>query len=282
MPRGKKFTAEQIIGKLRAAEVGLAQGKTVPEVVRKRGVTEQTYYRWRREYGGLHTDQAKRLKDLEKENARLKRLLADAELDKAILREGASGCRRLVGEPQAGGADLATGGPESACETAEAAKALAWRRVVHPAQTDASESRLELRLRHGPDGGWPGVSDADDRGRVHVGVSRDRHGRTATWRASTENGETSCWTAKSSTPSWKRRCSSVAGGRPTTPSARTARWDTAPRLRRRVAPVRLVRLRLTKRTGAIPWQVYPGDGRWFHSWGQIGSRFPPARRARLE
>jgi putative transposase len=93
-PRGKKFTAEQIIGKLREAEVGLAQGKTVPEVVRKLGVTEQTYYRWKREYGGLRTDQAKRLKDLEKENARLKRLLADAELDKAILREAASGCRR--------------------------------------------------------------------------------------------------------------------------------------------------------------------------------------------
>jgi transposase-like protein len=94
MARGKKFTAEQIIGKLHEAEVGLAQGKTVPEVVRKLGVTEQTYYRWKREYGGLRTDQAKRLKDLEKENARLKRLLADAELDKAILREAASGCRR--------------------------------------------------------------------------------------------------------------------------------------------------------------------------------------------
>jgi transposase-like protein len=94
MPRGTKFTAEQIIGKLREAEVGLAQGKTVPEVVRKLGVTEQTYERWKREYGGLRTDQAKRLKDLEKENARLKRLLADAERHKAILREAASGCRR--------------------------------------------------------------------------------------------------------------------------------------------------------------------------------------------
>jgi len=63
----------------------------VPEVVRKLGVTEQTYYRWKREYGGLRTDQAKRLKDLEKENGRLKRLLADAELDKAILRHSPSG-----------------------------------------------------------------------------------------------------------------------------------------------------------------------------------------------
>jgi len=59
MPRGKKFTAEQIIGKLREAEVELARGKTVPEVVRKLGVTEQTYYRWKREYGGLRTDQPK-------------------------------------------------------------------------------------------------------------------------------------------------------------------------------------------------------------------------------
>jgi transposase-like protein len=91
MRRGKKFTAEQIIGKLREVEVGLAQRKTVPEVVRKLGVTEQTYYRWKREYGGLRMNQAKRLKDLEKENTRLKRFLADAELDKAILREAASG-----------------------------------------------------------------------------------------------------------------------------------------------------------------------------------------------
>jgi len=94
MPRGKKHTAEQIIGQLREAEVELARGKTVAEVVRKLGVTEQTYYRWKCEYGGLRMDQAKRLKDLEKENGRLKRLLADAELDKAILREAASGCRR--------------------------------------------------------------------------------------------------------------------------------------------------------------------------------------------
>ena len=74
MPRGKKFAAEQIIGKFREAEVGLAQGKTVPEVVRKLGVTEQTYYRWKRKYSGLRTDQAKRLKDAGKENARLKQL----------------------------------------------------------------------------------------------------------------------------------------------------------------------------------------------------------------
>jgi putative transposase len=90
MPR-KRFGAEQIIPKLREAEVDLAKGQTVVQVCKKIGVTEQTYYRWRKEYGGLRMDQAKRLKDLEKENSRLKSLLADAELDKAILREAASG-----------------------------------------------------------------------------------------------------------------------------------------------------------------------------------------------
>ena len=90
MPR-KRHTTEQIIGKLREAEVGLAQGKSIAEVCKRLEITEQTYYRWRKEYGGVRTDQAKRLKELEKENARLKRLLADAELDKAILREAASG-----------------------------------------------------------------------------------------------------------------------------------------------------------------------------------------------
>jgi putative transposase len=69
----------------------VAQGKTVAQAAKQIGTTEQTYYRWRKEYGGLKTDQAKRLKELERENARLKRLLADAELDKAILKEAASG-----------------------------------------------------------------------------------------------------------------------------------------------------------------------------------------------
>ena len=90
MPR-KRFKAEQIIQNLREAEVLLAQGQTIAQICKKIGITDQTYYRWRKEYGGIRTDQAKRLKDLEKENARLKRLLADAELDKAILREAASG-----------------------------------------------------------------------------------------------------------------------------------------------------------------------------------------------
>jgi len=87
----KRATPEQIIAKLREAEVLIAQGKTVAQAAEQIGATEQTYYRWRREYGGLKTDQAKRLKELERENARLKRLLADAELDKAILKEAAAG-----------------------------------------------------------------------------------------------------------------------------------------------------------------------------------------------
>lgn len=90
MPR-KQHTTEQIIGKLREAEVELAQGKTVALACKKLGVTEQTYYRWRKEYGGLRLDQAKHLRDLEKENARLKTLVADMALDNAILREAASG-----------------------------------------------------------------------------------------------------------------------------------------------------------------------------------------------
>jgi len=91
MPQAKKHRAEEIIPKLRAAELEVAKDRTAAEAAKKIGVTEQTYYRWRKEYGGLRTDQAKRLKELEKENARLKRLLADAELDKAILKEAASG-----------------------------------------------------------------------------------------------------------------------------------------------------------------------------------------------
>ena len=87
----KRHTAEQIIRKLREAEVELAKGQTTVEVVRKLGITEQTYYRWRKEFGGLRMDQAKRLKELEKENSRLKKLLAEQALDNAILKEVRSG-----------------------------------------------------------------------------------------------------------------------------------------------------------------------------------------------
>ena len=87
----KRHTAEEIILKLREAEIASSQGKSVQEVCRQLGITEQTYYRWRKEYGGLKVDQAKRLKKLERENSRLKRLLADAHLDNAILKEVAEG-----------------------------------------------------------------------------------------------------------------------------------------------------------------------------------------------
>jgi len=87
----RTFSAEQIIGKLREAEVLLSQGDSVGEASRKIGVTEQTYYRWRKEYGGMRVEQARRLKELEKENARLKRLVADISLDNAILKEAAKG-----------------------------------------------------------------------------------------------------------------------------------------------------------------------------------------------
>jgi putative transposase len=83
----KRFTPEQIITMLREAEVLLNQSNPVAEVCRKLGVSEQTYYRWRKEYDGMRVDQAKRLKELEQENARLKKLVADLSLDNAILKE---------------------------------------------------------------------------------------------------------------------------------------------------------------------------------------------------
>jgi transposase-like protein len=86
-----RFTPEQIIGKLREAEVVLGQGTSIGEAIRKLGVSEQTYYRWRKEYGGMRVDQAKRLKELEAENSRLKKLVADLSLDNAILKESLRG-----------------------------------------------------------------------------------------------------------------------------------------------------------------------------------------------
>jgi len=87
----KGHRIETIIGKLREIEVLISEGRRVPEACRKAGISEQTYYRWRKEYGGLRLDQAKRLKELAKENGRLKTLVADLSLDNAILREVASG-----------------------------------------------------------------------------------------------------------------------------------------------------------------------------------------------
>ena len=90
MPR-KRYAPEQIISKLREAEVLLSQGQTVTQASKQLSVSEQTYYRWRKEYGGMRTSQVRRLKDLEKENVRLKKLVADLALDNAILKEASLG-----------------------------------------------------------------------------------------------------------------------------------------------------------------------------------------------
>ena len=90
MPK-KRFSAEQIVILLRQIEVLISQGKSAPIACRDAGISQQSYYRWRKEYGGLELDQARRLKDLEKENARLKRLVADLSLDKQVFKDIASG-----------------------------------------------------------------------------------------------------------------------------------------------------------------------------------------------
>ena len=90
MPR-KRYTPEQIINSLREAEVLMSQGSTAAQAARHLGITEQTYYRWRKEYGGMRINQAKRLKELEKENGRRKKLVADQALDTAILKDVAQG-----------------------------------------------------------------------------------------------------------------------------------------------------------------------------------------------
>ena len=87
----KSYTPEQIINKLREAEVLLSQGATIAVITRKIGVSDYTYYRWRKEYGGMRVDQAHHLKELEQENSRLKRLVADLSLDNVILKEAARG-----------------------------------------------------------------------------------------------------------------------------------------------------------------------------------------------
>jgi putative transposase len=90
MPK-KRPTPEQIVMLLRQIEVGTSQGKSVAIVCREAGISHQSYYRWRKEYGGLDLDQARRMKDLEKENSRLKRLVADLSLEKQVLKDIASG-----------------------------------------------------------------------------------------------------------------------------------------------------------------------------------------------
>jgi transposase-like protein len=90
MPK-KRFSAEQIVTVLGQIEVATAQGKTIALACREAGISDQSYFRWRKEYGGLDLDQAKRMKDLEKENSRLKRLVADLSLEKQVLKDIASG-----------------------------------------------------------------------------------------------------------------------------------------------------------------------------------------------
>ncbi len=91
MARGKKHTAEQIVSLLRQVEVAVASGKTTAQASKEASIAEQTYYRWRKEFGGLQVDQARRLKELEQENAKLKRLVAELSLDKLVLKDLASG-----------------------------------------------------------------------------------------------------------------------------------------------------------------------------------------------
>ena len=126
----KRFTPEQIISKLREAEVLLAQGAKMGVVCKRIAVTEQTYYRWRKEYGGLRLDQAKRFKALEKEKARLKKLVADLSLDNQISKEASSGnfqagLGRMEGESQTSGTAVEAGGVECAVKAAETKAAVA-------------------------------------------------------------------------------------------------------------------------------------------------------------
>ena len=190
----KRHTPEQIITALREAEVGLARGKSVKLISRELGITEQTYYRWRREYGGMKVSQARRLKELERENGRPE--ASSGGLDTGQADPGGSGrgkllsperrrrCvvrvrqqhRRLGGEPQADGADLEAGGAEGAGAAAAARSAVAQRRIVHPAEAAVSGPRLVVRLRGLEDARRACAEAADSAGRAHEGVPGDRGG----------------------------------------------------------------------------------------------------------
>ena len=145
----KRFTAEQIVIKLREAEVSQAQGKTVVQVCKQIGVTEQTYYRWRKEYGGLRMDQAKRLKSLEKDNARLRKQVADLSVDNHVLKEVSSGNfqARRRGE-----------GPWYGCESDSALSesvsvgpAACWDRLDRP---NEGSDRFPRKRHNGCSGWW--------------------------------------------------------------------------------------------------------------------------------
>ena len=144
----KRFTAEQIVIKLREAEVAQSQGKTVVQMCKPVGVTEQTDYRWRKEYGGLRMDQAKRLKSLDKENARLKKLVADLSLDNQILKEVSSGNfqARRSGEDPWYGSESGSGLSESV----SVGPAACWDRPEPPSEESdrfpKEEAQLVLRM----------------------------------------------------------------------------------------------------------------------------------------
>jgi hypothetical protein len=91
MGRGKKYQPDQVVNLLRQIEVAIANGKSTPLACKDAGITEQSYYRWRKEYGGLQVDQARRLKELEQENSKLKRLVSELSLEKLVLKDIASG-----------------------------------------------------------------------------------------------------------------------------------------------------------------------------------------------
>ena len=179
MPR-KRHKAEEIVAKLRQVDVLVAQGQTVADAVRSIGVTEVTYYRWRQEFGGLKTDQVRRLKELETENARLRRAVADLTLDKLILKEAASG---NYGAPR--GAASASSTFETSSRSPSAA----------PAQRSASIARRSASARGAgrTRNGSPPTSSSSRAGTAATATARSpsccarpRAGRSTTsgWSAS--------------------------------------------------------------------------------------------------
>ncbi len=176
----QRYKPEQIVTMLRQIEVSIANGKTTPQACKEATITVQTFYRWRKEYGGLKMDQAKRLKELEKENGKLKRLVAELALDKQILKDiaegnlpahhGAFAERGVGGGEGSSAADLATRRAEGAAETAGERAVVARGWLVHPVATEAGESCVELRFCEGDDARWAGTAHPGGDRRVYAGV----------------------------------------------------------------------------------------------------------------
>ncbi len=154
--KGKRHSAEQIISKLREAEVLLQKGQAVPQVCRQLGVTAQTYYRWRKEYGGMRMDQAKRLKDLEKENTRLKKIVADQALDMAILKDVASGKFRAREN-----AEAPFRGPVRVTECQSVAPVGCLGRLVPPSAITNESGRMRRLYERSPSN-WPRTTGATE------------------------------------------------------------------------------------------------------------------------